>query len=280
MMNLKTLLVHVDTSKNAAKRIDLAAQLAITHDAHLIGVAMTGISRVVFQDNPIRPPDPVLLHHVEALREHARQALQQFEDRTHRMGLTSVESRLVDDDPAAGMGIQTPYADLTVIGQFDPDDPVPGLISDFPASVLMQSAHPVLIVPFASQSIKPFSRALIAWDASMNATRAVIGALPLLRTASVVDVVVFNASAQDESHGEVPGGDLALYLARHGVSVNVISRRTDIDIGNALLSLTADQGSDLLVMGGYGHTRFREILLGGATQTVLESMTLPVLMAH
>ena len=279
-MNFKTLLVHVDMSKQAAKRIELAAQLAISHDAHLIGAAMTGISRIVFQDNPIRPPDPVLLHHVEALRDHARQALQHFEDSAHRMGVTSVESRLVDDEPSAGMGLQTRYTDLSVIGQFDPDDPIPGLMSDFPASVLMQSAHPVLIVPFANQGIKPFSRAMIAWDASMAASRAVSGALPLLRTASVVDVVVFNASAQDEAHGEVPGGDLALYLARQGVSVNVISRRTDIDIGNALLSLCADQDSDLLVMGGYGHTRFREILLGGVTRTVLESMTLPVLMTH
>ncbi len=279
-MNFKTLLVHVDTSRQSATRIDLAAQMAMTSDAHLIGVAMTGISRIVFQDNPIRPPDPVLLHHVDALRDHARRALQQFEDRAHLAGVPSIESRLVDDDPVAGMRMQTPYADLAVIGQFDPDDPVPGLMSDFPASVLMQSAHPVLIVPFASHNIKPFSHVLIAWDASMTATRAVIGALPLLQIASVVDVVVFNASAQDEAHGEVPGSDLALYLARHGVSVNVISRRTDIDIGNALLSLCADQGSDLLVMGGYGHTRFREILLGGATRTVLESMTLPVLMTH
>lgn len=279
-MNFKTLLVHVDMSKHAATRIELAAQLAITHDAHLVGAAMTGISRIVFQDNPIRPPDPVLLHHVEALRDHARQALQNFEDRSHRMGVKSVESRLVDDDPSAGMSLQTRYADLAVIGQFDPDDPVPGLTSDFPASVLMQSAHPVLIVPFTHNNIKPFSRALIAWDASMTASRAVTGALPLLRMASVVDVVVFNASAQDEAHGELPGSDLALYLARHSVSVNVISPRTDIDIGNALLSLCADQESDLLVMGGYGHTRFREILLGGTTRTVLESMTLPVLMAH
>jgi nucleotide-binding universal stress UspA family protein len=279
-MNCKTLLVHVDASTHAAKRIDLAAQLAITQDAHLIGTAMTGISRIVFQDNPIRPPDSVLLHHVDTLREHARQALQQFESRAYLAGVTSVESRLIDDDPAAGMGIQTRYADLAVIGQFDPADPVPGLMSDFPASVLMQSAHPVLIVPFAIQNIKPLSRVLIAWDASMTATRAVTGALPLLKTASVIDVVVFNASSQDEAHGEVPGSDLALYLARHGVAVNVICRRTDIDIGNALLSLCADQGSDLLVMGGYGHTRFREILLGGVTRTVLESMTLPVLMAH
>ena len=279
-MNFKTLLVHVDTSRQAATRIDLAAQMAMTHDAHLIGTAMTGISRIIFQKNPISVPEPVLMHHVDTLRDHARQALQQFEDRAHLAGVTSVESRLVDDDPAAGMDIQTRYADLAVIGQFDPDDPVPGLMSDFPASVMMQSAHPVLIVPFAHNSIKPFSRVMIAWDASMTASRAVTGALPLLRTASVVDVVVFNASTQDEAHGEMPGSDLALYLARHGVSVNVISSRTDIDIGNTLLSLCADQESDLLVMGGYGHTRFREILLGGATLTVLESMTLPVLMAH
>ena len=279
-MNFKTLLVHVDTSRQATTRIDLAAQLAIAHGAHLIGTAMTGISRFVFQDNPIRPPDPVLSHHVDALRDHARHALRQFEESARMAGVTSLESRLIDDDPAAGMGIQTRYADLAVIGQFDPEDPMPGLMSDFPASVLMQSAHPVLIVPFANQKIKPLSRALIAWDASITATRAASGALPLLQTASVVDVVVFNASAQDEAHGEVAGGDLAVYLARHGVVVNVISRRTDIDIGNALLSLCADQESDLLVMGGYGHTRFREILLGGATRTVLESMTLPVLMAH
>ncbi len=279
-MNFKTLLVHVDTSRQATTRIDLAAQLAIAHDAHLISTAMTGISRFVFQDNPIRPPDPVLLHHVDALRDHARHALRQFEESTRMAGVTSLESRLIDDDPAAGMGIQTRYADLAVIGQFDPEDPMPGLMSDFPASMLMQSAHPVLIVPFANQKIKPLSRALIAWDASITATRAVSGALPLLQTASMVDVVVFNASAQDEAHGEVAGGDLVVYLARHGVVVNVISRRTDIDIGNALLSLCADQGSNLLVMGGYGHTRFREILLGGATRTVLESMTLPVLMAH
>lgn len=279
-MNFKTLLVHVDTSRQATTRINLAAQMAIDHDAHLIGTAMTGISRIVFQDNPLRPPDPVLMHHVEALRDHAQEALRQFEAIAHQAGVTSVESRLVDDDPAAGMSRQTRYADLAVIGQFDPDDPVPGLMSDFPASVLMQSAHPVLIVPFASQRIQPFSRVLIGWDASLTATRAVTRALPLLKNASMVDVVVFNASAQDEAHGEVPGGDIALYLARHGVPVNVMSHRTDIDIGDALLSLCADQGSDLLVMGGYGHTRFREILLGGATRTVLESMTLPVLMAH
>lgn len=279
-MHCKTLLVHVDSSRQAAARIELAARLAIAHDAHLVGAAMTGISRIVFEDNPIRPPDPVLLHHVDSLRTHAHQALERFEAIARQVGVSSIESRLVDDDPANGMAIQTRYADFAVVGQFDPDDPVPGLMSDFPASVMMQGVRPVLIVPFATRTVPPFSRAMVAWDAGMSATRAVTGALPLLKAASVVDVVVFNASAQDDAHGNVPGSDLALYLARHDVTVNVINRTTDSDVGNALLSLCADQGSDLLVMGGYGHTRFREILLGGATRTVLNSMTLPVLMAH
>lgn len=279
-MSFKTLLVHVDASHQAATRIAVAAQLAIAHEAHLIGAAMTGISRIVFEDNALLPPDPVLLHHVDNLRSHARQALERFETIAHQAGVSSVESRLIDDDPANGMTIQTRYADLAVLGQFDPDDTVPGLMSDFPASVMMQSAHPVLIVPFATRSVHPFSRVMVAWDAGMSASRAVTAALPLLQRATQVDVVVFNASGQDDRHGDAPGSDLALYLARHGVVVNVINRRTNMDIGNALLSLCADQGSDLLVMGGYGHTRFREILLGGATRTVLDSMTLPVLMAH
>lgn len=279
-MSYKTVLVHVDASKQATTRIDLAARLAIEHDAHLVGAAMTGISRIIFEDNPIRPPDPVLLHHVEALRNSAGRALKHFEDIAHQAGVMSTESRLVDDDPASGMAVQTRYADIAVVGQFDPDDPVPGLMPDFPASVMMQGVRPVLIIPFISPPVKAFSRVMLAWDAGMSATRAVTGSLPLLQRASVVDVVVFNASLHDESHGEVPGGDIALYLARQGVSVNIISRRTDIDVGNALLSLCFDQGSDLLVMGGYGHTRFRELLLGGATRTVLATMTLPVLMAH
>jgi nucleotide-binding universal stress UspA family protein len=91
---------------------------------------------------------------------------------------------------------------------------------------------------------------------------------------------VFNAERQVNVHGEQPGADLALYLARHGVKVDVLQETTEQDSGNALLSLAADVNADLLVMGCYVHSRFREVLLGGATRTVLESMTLPVLMSH
>ena len=114
----------------------------------------------------------------------------------------------------------------------------------------------------------------------MEATRAVTNALPLLTRARHVTLVVFNVSRFNGAHGQEPGADIALYLARHGVKVSVSSQFTELDIGNALLSLAADKGADLLVMGSYGHTRFREVLLGGVTQTILKTMTLPVLMSH
>jgi nucleotide-binding universal stress UspA family protein len=106
-------------------------------------------------------------------------------------------------------------------------------------------------------------------------------ALPLLKRASSVQVVSVNPRPADFGHGDVPGADIALYLARHGVEVDVQTIETrDLDVGNALLSHVAAEAADLLVIGGYGHSRLREVMLGGATRTVLHDMTVPVLMAH
>ena len=107
-------------------------------------------------------------------------------------------------------------------------------------------------------------------------------AIPFLKQAELTQVVVFDSKSRRAAHGEQPGADIALFLSRHGIKVEV-SQQTkpdDIDIGNALLSYAADFGADLLVMGCYGHSRFREVLLGGVTKTILQSMTVPVLMVH
>ena len=93
-------------------------------------------------------------------------------------------------------------------------------------------------------------------------------------------IVIFNPTINPETHGEQPGADIALYLSRHGIKVNVICRDTRVNEGEALLSYCADETMDLIVMGGYGHTRFREMVLGGATREILLSMTIPVLMSH
>lgn len=279
-MSYKTILVHVDQSHHLAQRVQLAASLALADEAHLVGVALTGVSRFVYEAGTINFKDPGLAHHLEFLRARANTALDQFEALARQQGVQSVERRLVDDEAGGGISMQARYGDLVVIGQTDAGEPSPSVMPDFPEYVLINCGRPVLVVPYAGRVAPAPARVLVAWDASAEAGRAISGALPLLRRAARVDVVVFNAGLQDDRHGEQPGADIALYLARHGITVEVAQAGTGIDTGNALLSLAADLSSDLLVMGGYGHSRFREILLGGTTRTVLESMTLPVLMAH
>ena len=279
-MSYKTLIVQVDQSAQSIERTRLAAALAHTEQAHLIGTAMTGISRVVFEAGAFNQHDPAFEHHVRALRQYADKSLEVFENAMEKLPGLSSESRLLDDDAVGGISLQARYADLIVLGQFDASAGVPGLLPSFPESVLMNCVRPVLVVPSIYRFSTLPSRAIVAWDGSMTATRAITGALPLLKRADKVGVVIFNPAERSDAHGEQPGADMALYLSRQGVPVEVMVRETPSEAGEALLSLCSDEGADLLVMGAFGHTRFRELLLGGATRTVLSSTTVPVLMAH
>lgn len=282
-MSYKTVLVHVDKSRHAAERLRLATAIAREEGAHLIGAAATGVSRYIYQAGMLGDGAAYTAHleaHMDVLREQGKECLKSFEETVRLAEVRSYESRLVDDEAGAGISLQARYADLVVIGQTDLDEPNPATMPDFPEYVVLNSGRPVLVVPYVGDFSTFGKRALIAWDASVSSTRAVTAAIPLLRRADVVDVVVFNADAQGDAHGEQPGADIALYLARQNVKVNVVHKHTNIDIGNSLLSAATDLASDLIVMGCYGHSRFREILLGGVSRTVLESMTVPVLMAH
>jgi len=277
-MSYKTILVHADLSVHAPARIRLAAAIARANDAHLIGAAMTGISRFVYSDSAIDLERSVVAGYVDTLHEHARQALAQFEAVARGAGVASFEPRLVSDDPEGGLVLLSRFADLVVLSQTDPGHQVPGVVRDLPEYVMLNVARPVLIVPYAGQCQRFDGKALIAWDASLEAARALGNALPLLRHASSVTVAQFNAGNGAELAAE--SADLLAWLGRHGIEAQVFEQRTAIDEGNALLSLAADRQAELIVMGGYGHTRFRELLLGGVTKTVLESMTAPVLMSH
>lgn len=279
-MSYKTILVHVDESTRASERIKIASAIAMTENAHLIGTAMTGASRYLVQTMMLADTNPNLRTHLDLLRARAERGLDDFENCVRRLGLPSFEKRLVDDEAGAGVCLQARYADLVVIGQNDPGEVSPVVMPDFPQYVVLNSGRPVLLVPYAGRFDNIGNHVLIAWDASMAATRAVSGAIPLLRRAQVVEVVVFNPQLQPQAHGAMPGSDLALYLARHGIKIEVSQQQTDLEIGDALLSQAADMDIDLIIMGGYGHARFREILLGSATRAVLETMTVPVLMSH
>ena len=279
-MSYKSIIVHVDQSRHAATRIKMAAEIAIAENAHLVGAAMTGISRFVSRDSTFDPTGVIIASQVDFLYERANLALADFDSIAKKMGVLSYEKRLVDDEPESGLSIQARYCDLVVVSQADPDEPSPNLVSDLPEYVTLNCARPVLIVPHTGQFSHAGKNVLVAWDASMEATRAVTNAIPLLKLAKNVTVALFNTARQADVHGEQPGADIALFLARHDIKVNVLQQSTNHDIGHALIALAADRGSDLMVMGCYGHTRFRELLLGGVTVTVLESMKIPTLMSH
>lgn len=277
-MSYKTILVHVDHSRHAAERIGIAARLAISENAHLVGAAMSGISRFIYNDSAVDLAGPIVAPHIDALYAQANAALARFDAIASQAGVLSHERRLIDDEPSDGLTLQARYADLVVIGQTDRDEPPPSVIADLPEYVMLNCARPVLLVPYAGSFDTVGSNALVAWDGSMSATRGITCAIPMLRRARNVTLALFNPS--NEVHGEQPGADIALFMARHGIKVEVVQQNTELDAGNALLSMAADLRSDLLVMGGYGHARFREILLGGVTKTILQTMTLPVLMSH
>jgi nucleotide-binding universal stress UspA family protein len=281
-MSYRTIAVHVNQAKTAEQRIRLAAGIALAHNAHLVGAAATAVPIGFYLPGALGESDAALLVYMESLREQAKTALARFAQIARGTGLASVEERIVEDEPGAAMSLQARYSDLAVIGQSDPEESPADPRIDFPEYVIMNSGRPVLVVPYAGTFERVGKRVLVAWDASVEATRAIAGAMPLLERADLVQVAVFNPRTGFGEHGEQPGADIALFLARHGVKVEVSQQRagSDIDIGNALLSHAADFGADLIVMGGYGHSRIREVILGGVTHTILRSMTVPVLMSH
>jgi nucleotide-binding universal stress UspA family protein len=279
-MSYRTILVHVDDSRRANERIKIAANMALAEHAHLIGAAATGVSSTLNQIGSIDPIAQDLATILDTLHERADHALAEFETLVQRMGVTSFETRLVDDEAGGAISLQARYSDLVVIGQKDPAESASIVARDFPEFVVMNSGRPVLIIPHAGQFVGVGKRPLIAWDAGTAAAKAVADAIPFLRHAEVVDVVVFNPDEPVGVHGEEPGADIALYLARHDIKVNVRQQTATTPIGDALLLLATELASDLIVMGGYGHARLREILLGGVTRSALEYAIVPVLMSH
>ena len=275
----KTILVHVDSGPHAAERIELAARLAAAHEAHLVGTAMTGVSPSMY---PVGGFDPVMVaaFPLEQLRNEAEHALDAFEARVRVTALGSFERRRIDEEAGMGLCLQARYCDLVVIGQTPAADGPALLRSGVPEYVLLHCARPVLVVPALGAPGPLGDKVTVAWNGSTNALRAITSAIPLLRRARQVQLVVINPAHDGTMHGEIPGADIGLYMARHGVRVEVCALDSDSDAGPALLKHAADNGADLIVMGAYGHSRFREILLGGATRSALLTSGLPLWMAH
>jgi nucleotide-binding universal stress UspA family protein len=287
-MGLKDILVALDAAPAARRRIELAATLAERFAAHLIGLFATMATepphgRGYFECFDRSLLEPLYREFAARTQSEADEARRLFEEIARRHGV-SAEWRSAAGYASAATAMHGRYVDLIVLAQPDPDDPRAALFRPLPEEVALAVGRPILVVPYAGKWPDIGRRVLVGWDASREATRAVNDAMPLLAAAQSVTVLAIDPSGATggaRGHGEVPGADIGLHLARHGVRATIEQTASDgIGAGDVLLSRASDLGVDLLVMGAYGHSRGRELLLGGATRTVLESMTLPVLMAH
>ena len=281
-MSYKDLLVVLDSEAPARRRIDIAAALAERFDAHLVGLYPLPIPEVPRHFGYYDPAllDPFFGELRGRARETADKLREVFEHVTSLRSL-SAEWRVIAEGPEADPALHARYVDLTILGQLDPDRGETEMIRPRPEQVTLASGRPILVVPYAGRFETVGRRVLIGWNATREAARAVNDAMPLLAAAEAVTVLTIDPREGPDGHGELPGADISLHLARHGVKAEI--ERTvsaDLPVGDVLLSRAADLGADLLVMGAYGHSRARELLLGGATRSLLRSMTVPVLMSH
>jgi nucleotide-binding universal stress UspA family protein len=273
--------VHLDRSRHAASRVAAAAALALQYDAHLIGLAPVGWVLMPAEATPAFGLAAYQEAAMKELRDQAQSCVAAFEQQVARLGVSAYESRIEDGYAESAVSLAARHCDLTVVSQVDPDESTPPsmlLLQD----VLLQSGRPMLALPYAGAwNVAPAARILVGWNASREAARAVHDALPMLRAAHSVEVVVFETPEDvNLAHGQIPGADIGLWLARHGVAVEARYVPAKVGAGEALLSHAADMNADLIVAGGYGHSRFRQAILGGVTRTLLRSSPVPVLLSH
>lgn len=280
-MAFKDILVQVDASKANASRVDAALALADSFDAHLAALTLVPEPYIPAAVGVNIPPE-ILEQQRQRAEDEARAMLAEADERAGRFGRPLElrhEIAPVDRLPAI-LARHARHADFTIVGQPNPDeDGVDQAL--LVEAAFMYSGRPALIVPYIGARAMPPEVVICCWDGSREAARAINDAIPLLGRAKRVVVTVVDPDKLGGRVGPIAGADMAAHLAHHGIEVEVKDLESgELDVPDVILSHAADEAADLIVMGGYGHSRLRELVFGGVTQHILEHMTVPVLMAH
>ncbi len=277
--SLRQILVHLDPTAGAMHRVGLAREIAQRHGAE---VAALYAVTPTYLELPYAPEmGPALAADLVKMEEERRaKVMRGFDAEVSKLGPAVTWAHAEEGPVAINFAQQARFADLLVLGQPDGDDPAARCVPpDFVADVLSDSGRPALVVPYIGMSSEPGGTVAIAWKDTPQAVRALAAALPFLARATHVHILSWGTGQAAQVSGRALGLDH--YLKVHGVAATWHRDPGEPgDLGDLLMSRVADLGADLLVMGCYGHSRAREWVMGGVSRTVLQSMTVPVLMAH
>ena len=279
-MSIKDLLVHVDTSSHVEARIDTAIKLAQSQGAHLTGL---------FVVSPPEVPDFIQAHlsdsileqQYKALEDQAAEAQAKFSKACAEVDI-ECDWRIAHGSLVEHLTRVTRYFDMSLLGQRDTHEELQPGSHEIPDRVVLSSGRPAMIVPYEGNPGTVGKNIVICWDASRLATRSVSDTLPLLISADKVTVLVVNTHEKTNPHGgEVTGANISAHLKRHGVNVEAkIVSAGERHIGETVIAQIDELGADSVVMGAWGHQRWREMVLGGLTRYMMKHMTVPVIMSH
>jgi nucleotide-binding universal stress UspA family protein len=275
---VKDIIVNLSVTKNGSTVSNYAVSVAAALQAHLTGIAFIYDPVVPISGTGYIPADVIESQRADN-ETAAEAAIKDFTAATDRAGI-SAEPQM-SSASLTGAGDQFARMarrfDLAIVGQAQPEmSTMEQIIGE---TTLFESGRPMIMVPYIQKAPFKTGNVLICWDGSRTAARAVADAIPILSKSSRIEIV--SVTSERGKEDEIEGADIGQHLARHGLKVDIhrISRG-NIDVADALLSHAADSAADLMVMGGYGHSRLREFVLGGVTRSIFQSMTLPVLLSH
>jgi len=271
----KDILVHLDNSSSCEKNLESTVKLAETFDSHVTGLFVIETIQI--------PAYVEVAMGAELLEQNRRECLLQakvivdkFQKLMDRHQIKN-EARIVDGHLISRLIEQAHYSDLVVVGQENPND-----LNDISLSAInqlvMSCGRPVLVVPYIGSGQTIGNRVLLAWNESREAVRALHDAMPILKSAQ--EVIVMNVNSKKTNERRL-SSDIGVHLARHDINVKISNTiSSDLSVGDTLLSRAVDLNVDCIVMGAYGHSRMREVVLGGATRHLLQHMTVPTLFSH
>lgn len=265
---------------SVGKPRDVAGEFAVTtaklFEAHLTAVAFANEPPITSVSDGVSRE--LIANYRAEQRAYADKAEQMILNSARLAGVdceTRVHANTLTD-AAKVFGVIARDYDLSVVAQGEPDDDAAETLTI--EAALFESGRPVVVVPYIQKAGMKLDRVMVCWDGSRNAARAVGDALPFLRMAARIEVVTVEAN---ERRNELKGAQIAEHLARHKLPVELKPLiAPDLEVANVILSHAADSAADLIVMGGYGHSRLREFVFGGVTRGMIGSMTVPVLMSH